>query len=747
VCPAMAQAVWAKHDQRAAVPTAKLQPFTVADSIEMTHIIDPPENQKGSHPQFSPDGSKFLVVTERGRLDSNVREYSLLIYKTERLLSDAPVQVATFSSSSNRDGILQSRWLDNDRISLIGENPGETPQIYFVNCRNHQVERVTSDAFGVAAYDVSRDLKRVIYYASWGGDEGQNRYKDDHGFAVSSETLEDLIAGQWRRGSHAVYQLKIKNLSRASVQTVPALPFLFPASRLALWLSPDGRHAITEQPAFRVPAGWESYEDKLVSSRAHQQKVDRRQIVRPFSITQLMLVDTETAEIKPLVEAPAPTVPTVVWSANSKSVIVAGTYLPLDSDRREELATRRSLPVVAEFDISSGAFRRIADIPKDQAWRIEESGLRDRFRVGVAKVDEVERIESLEFRREGSGWVREDQNHADQDRGPNVTITEALDHWPKLEILDPITHSQGVLLDPNPQFRNRQFGRVETIRWTGKRGEPLSGGLVYPTNYVSGPRCPLVIQTHGFDPNAFLLDGSYTTAMAAQELANRGIAVLQIGESPLYEQSQGTLDFGPANLSQLESAVDNLDHLGIIDRDRVGLVGFSITGFHVLYALAHSNYHFSAAISAEGNDFGYWQYVISDSPGWAASFERPYGGPPWSANWKPWMEDSITFSYDNIHTPLRLESESNRTVAYEWEKFQALRRLRRPVELFFLPGGAHILVRPWDRMASLEGTLDWMTFWLKGEEDPDPAKVDQYARWHELRRLQEADVKASVAAQ
>jgi dipeptidyl aminopeptidase/acylaminoacyl peptidase len=248
----------------------------------------------------------------------------------------------------------------------------------------------------------------------------------------------------------------------------------------------------------------------------------------------------------------------------------------------------------------------------------------------------------------------------------------------------------------------------------------------------------LVIQTHGFEPDLFLLDGSFTTAMAAQELANRGIAVLQIGESSLYEQSQGTLDFGPVNVSQLESAVDYLSDRGIVDRSRVGLVGFSMTGFQVRYALAHSQYHFAAATSAEGNDFGYWQYVVDGNfPGWVAQNERTYGGPPWS-NWEPWIEDSMTFNYQRMHTPLRIESDSNRAVAYDWENFIALRRLHKPVELIFVPGGAHPVVRPWDRMTSQQGDVDWMTFWLKGEEDPDPSKADQYIRWRELKKLQDA---------
>jgi len=35
--------------------------------------------------------------------------------------------------------------------------------------------------------------------------------------------------------------------------------------------------------------------------------------------------------------------------------------------------------------------------------------------------------------------------------------------------------------------------------------------------------------------------------------------------------------------------------------------------------------------------------------------------------------------------------------------------------------------------------VDWFCFWLKGEEDTDPAKVEQYVRWRELRKLQQTD--------
>jgi hypothetical protein len=36
-------------------------------------------------------------------------------------------------------------------------------------------------------------------------------------------------------------------------------------------------------------------------------------------------------------------------------------------------------------------------------------------------------------------------------------------------------------------------------------------------------------------------------------------------------------------------------------------------------------------------------------------------------------------------------------------------------------------------------TVDWFCFWLKGFEDPDPARAEQYRRWRELRKLRDGD--------
>ncbi len=111
------------------------------------------------------------------------------------------------------------------------------------------------------------------------------------------------------------------------------------------------------------------------------------------------------------------------------------------------------------------------------------------------------------------------------------------------------------------------------------------------------------------------------------------------------------------------------------------------------------------------------------------------------------MENSPGFNIDNVHTPLLISALRPDSVMIEWEWFAGLTRLGRPVEMLYIHNGSHNLEKPWDRMVSQGRNVDWFSFWLKGEEDPDPAKAEQYARWRELRKLQEENEKKSPTPQ
>ncbi|MCU1304955.1 MAG: putative prolyl oligopeptidase family protein [Candidatus Sulfotelmatobacter sp.] len=724
-------------------PNRNLRPFTVADSIEMTHFVSPPEQLKGVPPDFSPDRKSFLIVTEKGNLKTNTRDYTLLRFDVDHL--SAGVSIATFRSSSNRAGIVKPVWLDNESISFIGENPGDAPQVYMVNCRSGKLKKLTSDPLGVEAYDISRDRKTIAFLAHAAGSPAQIKYREEHGFAVEDESLADLTTGNWKQPPD-VCNFYVKRTSSSRAQRIGSETFFCLADRPHIWLSPDGRYAVTEKSPRSAPPKWAAYEEGTLQRLVREQQ--GRVYKNPNDdLVQAVLVNTTSATLRPLVDSPISkaTSLTAAWSSDSHSVVVGNIYLPLDQNDQEELTRRKVSTVVAEVDVPSLAYRRIVDLPKDETWKLRASDSANSFLVDVWKVSDgniYKKLAPRKFLRQGSEWAQ-GAEYAEHHGGDDIAVSQSLGHWPKLVRVDPEHKTETVILDSNPEFKNVEFGRIEVIHWTGERGEPLIGGLVYPTHYRPGKRYPLVIQTHGFNPDTFLTDGPFTTAFAAQEFANKDMAVLQVGESSLYEHAQGTADFGPVNMSQLESAVDYLDRLGVIDRECVGLVGFSVTGFQVIYTLANSKYHFKAATSSEGNDWGYWSYIADGNrPEWQAQVEAPYGGAPWENGWKPWMDHSISFNFDKIHTPLRIESDNNSVaeVLSEWEKLIALKILHKPVELIFETSGDHPVVKPWDRMTSQQGNVDWIAFWLKGDEDPDAAKQEQYLRWREMRKLQESEI-------
>jgi hypothetical protein len=127
------------------------------------------------------------------------------------------------------------------------------------------------------------------------------------------------------------------------------------------------------------------------------------------------------------------------------------------------------------------------------------------------------------------------------------------------------------------------------------------------------------------------------------------------------------------------------------------------------------------------------------------SIERPNGGAPFGESLASWLKNAPDFNLTKVNTPVRMEANQRISLFFVWEWFAGLSRLGKPVELTYKPDAGHVLVRPGDRLVSQEGNVDWFSFWLKGEENSDPAKAEQYARWRELRKLQEENDRKTKA--
>jgi dipeptidyl aminopeptidase/acylaminoacyl peptidase len=241
--------------------------------------------------------------------------------------------------------------------------------------------------------------------------------------------------------------------------------------------------------------------------------------------------------------------------------------------------------------------------------------------------------------------------------------------------------------------------------------------------------------------NDFISDSRYTTAYAPQPLANAGFVVL-LAQYPLDNEIQKGQFPGEMNdaynwMAMVESAVDLLSDRGLVDKTKIGIGGFSRTSWLAGFTITHSTYSFHAASLADSALGSYGQYYKYNSLLAIRGAESQIGGPPYGPTFDYWLKYANPFNADRAKAAVLMEFTPPIEDAYEF--FVALARQGKPVELYYYPKGAHPLDTPFERVASLQRNVDWFRFWLKGEEDADPTKAEQYTRWRELRRLQQTD--------
>jgi len=719
------------------------RPVEVADAIRMTrfgersylHGLSP----LGNVAQFSPDGKKFVVILRKGNLENNTNQYSLLIWQIDALSNwSAPETLVTMSSSSNREAIQNVRWLsDNQTLVFLGENPGELRQLYSFSLATRALKKKTNHPTSVVSYSVSASGDKIAYVAKEPTRSIFDSRTRREGVVVSTYWLPDLIAGRKGGGAFAggddelFFQSPTGHTSRVVLSSGIANALGGPCGSPAC-ISPDGKYIVALANVMDFPRNWEEYKDIYV----HRNVVEKRALGQKAGLIRYELIETSTGRRRILLNGPVNHwYAEVAWAADSRSVAIGGVFLPLDNTTGEERKARQSKPFSVEVSLTNGEISKVSDEDlKLLGWDAK----RNLLSFGAGWSSEKPELGSRVFyEKRKSAWEKVSVGPVNQGR-PEIVLEEDLNTPPKMVAVDSQTHQHVMLLDLNPEFKKLAFGRVEQVHWEGSDGHERKGGLYYPVDYVPGRKYPLVLQGHGWTADRFWIDGPWPTAFAAQPLAGKGIFVLQADEE---FAADGTPEEVKRESLTFEAAIDYLDGRGMIDRDRVGIIGFSRTCLFVAHLLTHSKYPFAAASITDGIDGGYFQYVAfsNANPGLGTQYETYNGGLPWGEGLKGWADQSASFSLEKVRTPVRLTAVNPSSLLTEWEWFAGLSRMRKPVELVLLEEAEHFLQKPWDRMNSQQGNVDWFCFWLKGEEDPDPAKAEQYARWRELRKLQEAN--------
>jgi dipeptidyl aminopeptidase/acylaminoacyl peptidase len=737
-------AVSQAHDDPAVVAsTSSKRPLTAADTVTLRRVLSDDQSPGKEPIHFSPDGKRYYVAVTQGDLKRNGTWLEILSGRTDSIETARPQTVARLFTTST--GIFQPThvadycigWLDdNERVAILWNRGGAQPtQLMTVDVRTRQVQTLTHHPTDVMQFAAGRG-NAILYTALVKHSKDRATELLRSGFAVSNREVYSLLEGhvdgwaQWTEFETFVSPGRGQPFLKVIVNGRGRDHWY----RTVAQFAPDGRRVIVDGHPASFPDEWDRYSDQTVKL---QLPSARQQPEAPTAITQLFVIDTRRATSHPLWNVPIMTRPAVVWSPSGRTVLLGPTFLPAGQADAAGLAGN----ALAEVDTATGNFWQIP-IPADA---------KGKFRPLRWHGDDVIELGSdetrLYYRKTAGQWhpVPEMAKPEPAMAAVRIELRQDLNTPPALFAVETATGREEKILDLNPELRSSfMLGRVEIVHWKDKEERGWTGRLYYPVHYTPDRRFPLVIQTHGYSPTEFSLLGyeRLSSNSAAQPLANHDIAVLQMQES---EEGMVSPREPEIAMAGFEGAVEHFESTGLVDRNKVGLVGFSRTGWHIEYALTHSAFPYAAANVADNIDASYFQAGLNW--GWSDEFSLDNGAPPYGEGLKIWLERAPGFNADKIHTPLRLQVDSGGlpfVVIDGWEMFSRLRDLRKPVELYVVPDiehGVHGMVIPRQQLASRQGLVDWMEFWLNGHEDPDPKKAEQYARWRKLRELHDADRK------
>jgi len=745
----------------------------------MTRFSDPFTRDPLGSAKESPDGRHFAVVTSRG-LRSNKIESTIWIFDLKQVQaflknSDAvsaprPRPLARFSEvpqvlfeNSYSSIVSEIRWSQDSRfVYCLAQNRRGEEQLYEVSLAVGAKRQLSPPGYSVHSFDVRKS--DVVYNASRSGDQTIDRYYRGSALNAEGAALTDLpisigdILFARNRANYRFYFTWVRRAGKRhripssgpAIDDYRAHPFA---------VSPNGRFLTELLPVTRIPSHWSLYRAPGASENI---EVNDPGMVSPFNMDHLMrysLIDLVNGKVTPLIDGPSAStlgsadVDSAKWSRDGFRILITSTFLP-----QENLGNlNRGGPVTpcaaAVIDIRSRDAQCVTPSrfnPKQRQEGSEASAelidarfgesdhnvLLSFLEKGMTRVEEYE-FQQGQWKPAPAGTVQKGVTSGSEDeagtaKGISLWIRQDLNSLPTLWATDSKAGNSREIWDPNPQLRGVKLGKVSVYRWKDSSGYEWAGGLVKPVDYVPGRRYPLVIQTHGFQSGEFLSDGSYTTAMAAMPLASAGIMVLQV---PDRREHSGTKQEALDHVASFGAAIDKLVAEGLVDPEKVGLIGFSRTCYYVLKALIEDPNRYAAATVADGADGSYMEHRLyrANMGTWDIGI---YGGSPNGAGLRSWVDAAPNFHLDAVGAPLRIEAIGPASLLGEWELYSSLREQDKPVDLIYIRGGQHILQQPLDRIVSQQGNVDWFRFWLTDQMCSVSDVPALNRRWLKLRELQ-----------
>ena len=623
-------------------------------------------------PQISPDGGwvAYTVTTIDSAKDKSDNDIWMTSWDG----------ATTLRLTSSPESESAPRWSPDGRYLafLSGRQEGKGAQIWLLDRRGGEAQRVTQLRGGVSEFAWSPDSKKLVLVVD---EETDSVLKKD---TAEHKTPKPIVIDRYnfKRDVAGYLGSKRSHLSLFDVETkkTETLTSGLDDDGTPSW-SPDGRMIAFVRGPVAEPERSRDDDVFVIEARAGATAKRLTNFIGPdggrpawspdgkwlaffrgdepkyqaYSLSKLAIVPSDgSAPARVVTEALDRPLSNAQFSADGKSV-----YVLLSDDREQQLARVR---------VADGAVERLI------------SGKRVVSSYSTSASGKVVVLTSTPDR---SGEVYAWENGA----------------------LRQLSHQNDSV------FAQLQLGTTEGFSSKSKDGTEVHGVLVRPANASSG-KLPLILYVHG-GPNG---QDSYSFSFDREFFAANGYAVLSVnyrgssGRGSAYQKAIFA-DWGDKEVMDLIGAVDEAIRSGVADGDRLGIGGWSYGGILTDYTIATTP-RFKAAVAGAGSAL---QLSMYGTDQYITQYNQEIG-PPWKSQ-DLWIKISYPFFHaDRIKTPALFmggSADFNVPIIGGEQMYQALRSLGIPTELVIYPGQFHGITLPSYRKDRIERYLAWYDKYIK----------------------------------
>ena len=309
--------------------------------------------------------------------------------------------------------------------------------------------------------------------------------------------------------------------------------------------------------------------------------------------------------------------------------------------------------------------------------------------------------------------------------------------------------SHNEALKVNGKLKKKPLAKGEVMRWTGALGEEVNGLLYYPENYEAGKRYPLVISIHGGPSGADMDSWSERWSTYPQLFSQRGAFVLKPNYHGSSNHGQKFVEsikghYYDLELEDITKGIDVLHEKGMVDKDQMGVMGWSNGA--ILATMLTVRYPDMFKVAAAGAGDVNWTSDYGTC-GFGVQFDQSYfGGAPWDdVDGKFYNEVYVSksplFELEKVKTPtIIFHGSEDRAVPRDqgWEYYRALQQVgKAPVRFLWFPNQPHGLGKISHQLRKMKEELAWIDTYLFENHTPKNPSFDPGSPLAQLLKQQQ----------